>query len=122
MPADNPLGDDPAGGAALFYGYADCFYAVFFYDSQDFYDSAVDDVLVGADFDGLHVVVCGFAADHGVDLVVCVAAAQRRGIVDAHERERQGKDADNLAAGFRIAGLGQLIEAALDADRLVQFG
>jgi tRNA 2-thiouridine synthesizing protein D len=62
------------------------------------------------------------AATYGVDLVVCVAAAQRRGIVDVNERERQGKDADNLAEGFRIAGLGQLIEAALDADRLVQFG
>ena len=62
------------------------------------------------------------AVAHGVDLVVCVAAAQRRGIVDANERQRHGKDADNLAEGFRIAGLGLLIEAAVDADRLVQFG
>ena len=61
-------------------------------------------------------------AAHGIDLVVCVAAAQRRGIVDANERERHGKDVDNLAQGFRIAGLGQLVEAALDADRFVQFG
>lgn len=59
---------------------------------------------------------------HGIDLVVCVAAAQRRGIVDASERERHGKDADNLAEGYRIAGLGQLLDAALDADRFVQFG
>ena len=62
------------------------------------------------------------ALTHGIDLVVCVAAAQRRGIVDANERQRHGKDADNLAEGFRIAGLGLLIEAAVDADRLVQFG
>jgi tRNA 2-thiouridine synthesizing protein D len=61
------------------------------------------------------------AAAHDIDLVVCVAAAQRRGIVDANERERQGKDVDNLADGFRIGGLGQLIEAAVDADRFVQF-
>jgi len=63
-----------------------------------------------------------FAGEHGVDLVVCVAAAQRRGIVDAAERERHGIDGENLAPGFRIAGLGQLVEAALDADRLVVFG
>ena len=62
------------------------------------------------------------AAAHDLDLVVCVAAAQRRGIVDANERERQGKDVDNLAEGFRIGGLGQLIEAAVDVDRFVQFG
>jgi len=62
------------------------------------------------------------AREHGVDLVVCVAAAQRRGIVDAAERTRHGKDADNLAPGFRIAGLGQLIEAACAADRFVVFG
>jgi len=51
------------------------------------------------------------AADHNVDLVVCVAAALRRGIKD-----------ENLAEGFRISGLGQLIEAGIQADRLVTFG
>ncbi|MFH1603363.1 MAG: sulfurtransferase complex subunit TusD [Pseudomonadota bacterium] len=51
------------------------------------------------------------AAEHGVDLVVCVAAALRRGIKD-----------ENLAAGFRISGLGQLIESSIHADRMVTFG
>jgi len=51
------------------------------------------------------------AAEHGVDLVVCVAAALRRGIKE-----------DILAPGFRISGLGQLIEAGIQADRLVVFG
>ena len=63
-----------------------------------------------------------FSIDKNVDLVVCIAAAQRRGIVDADERKRQGTDAENLSEGFRIGGLGQLIEAAVDADRFVQFG
>ena len=51
------------------------------------------------------------AEEHGLDLVVCVAAALRRGIKD-----------ENLAPGFRISGLGQLIEAGIKADRLVTFG
>jgi len=51
------------------------------------------------------------AADHKVDLVVCVAAALRRGIKE-----------ENLAEGFRISGLGQLIESGIQADRLVTFG
>ena len=49
--------------------------------------------------------------EHGIDLVVCVAAGLRRGIVE-----------DNIADGFRISGLGQLIEAGMGADRLVTFG
>jgi tRNA 2-thiouridine synthesizing protein D len=51
------------------------------------------------------------AEEHGVDLVVCVAAALRRGIVES-----------NLAPGFRISGLGQLVESAIQSDRLVVFG
>jgi tRNA 2-thiouridine synthesizing protein D len=51
------------------------------------------------------------AQDHGLDLVVCVAAALRRGIKD-----------ENLAPGFRISGLGQLIESGIKSDRMVTFG
>lgn len=62
------------------------------------------------------------SAKHSLDLVVCVAAAQRRGIADADEAKRNGKDADNIAPGFRISGLGQLIEGGIQSDRLVVFG
>jgi tRNA 2-thiouridine synthesizing protein D len=51
------------------------------------------------------------AETHDVDLVVCVAAALRRGIKD-----------EIVAPGFRISGLGQLIEAGILSDRLVVFG
>lgn len=51
------------------------------------------------------------AQEHGIDLVVCVAAALRRGIKE-----------DVLAAGFRISGLGQFIESAIQSDRVVVFG
>jgi tRNA 2-thiouridine synthesizing protein D len=51
------------------------------------------------------------AEEKGIDLVVCVAAALRRGIKD-----------ENLAPGFRISGLGQLVEIGIQADRLVTFG
>jgi tRNA 2-thiouridine synthesizing protein D len=60
--------------------------------------------------------------EHNLDLVVCVAAAQRRGILDESEAKRNGKDANNIADGFRISGLGQLIEAGIQAERLVVFG
>jgi len=62
------------------------------------------------------------AKEHDIDMVLCVAAAQRRGIVDDGEAERNGKDATNMADGFRISGLGQLVEGAIESDRLVVFG
>jgi tRNA 2-thiouridine synthesizing protein D len=62
------------------------------------------------------------AEAHNLDLVVCVAAAQRRGIVDDGEAQRNGKDATNIAPGFRISGLGQLVEGGVQSDRLVVFG
>ena len=62
------------------------------------------------------------ALENDLDMVVCIAAAQRRGIMDAAEAKRQGLDADNLMAGFRISGLGQLIEAGIESDRLIVFG
>jgi len=62
------------------------------------------------------------AEKHDLDLVICIAAAQRRGIMDADEAKRQGLDGDNIAPGFRISGLGQLIEGGIQADRQLVFG
>jgi tRNA 2-thiouridine synthesizing protein D len=62
------------------------------------------------------------AKEHDLDLVICIAAAQRRGILDENEAKRQGKDGDNIADGFRISGLGQLIEAGIQSERMVIFG
>ena len=60
--------------------------------------------------------------EHDLELIVCVAAAQRRGLLDADEAKRAGKDSDNIADGFQISGLGQLIDAGIQADRLLVFG
>jgi tRNA 2-thiouridine synthesizing protein D len=57
-----------------------------------------------------------------IDLVVCISAAQRRGLLCTDEARRQGKLDDNLAEGFRISGLGQWVEATLVADRFIVFG
>jgi len=62
------------------------------------------------------------AREHELDLVVCIAAALRRGIFDRTEAQRYQREPANLAPGFRIGGLGQLIDAAVNADRLISFG
>ncbi len=62
------------------------------------------------------------AEQYGLDLVVCISAAQRRGLLCADEAVRQDKQDDDTAPGFRIAGLGQWLEATLLADRSIVFG
>lgn len=61
------------------------------------------------------------AAHHQIELAVCIAAALKRGIVDAGEQERYDLAASNLAPPFSIVGLGQLIEAIGSSDRFVTF-
>jgi tRNA 2-thiouridine synthesizing protein D len=62
------------------------------------------------------------AEKYNVDLVVCISAAQRRGLLDPMEAKRQGQAGNNVADGFRIAGLGLWVEAMLEADRFLEFG
>lgn len=62
------------------------------------------------------------AQSHHIDLLICISAAQRRGLLCADEARRQGAQDDHLAEGFRIGGLGQWLEASLAADRVIVFG
>lgn len=52
-----------------------------------------------------------FAEESGVELVLCSTAGLRRGVREA-----------NLAPGFRISGVGQWLDAANRADRVLVFG
>jgi len=62
------------------------------------------------------------ATEQGIDLVICISAAQRRGLLEQTESRRVGKLDDDLAFGFRIAGLGMWVDACLKADRFLVFG
>ncbi len=60
--------------------------------------------------------------EYDIDLAVCVAAGQRRGMLDSSEASRHAKQADNIDKRFQVAGIGQFIEAAIVADRTIVFG
>lgn len=55
---------------------------------------------------------------HRVPLHLCIAAAQRRGVVD---EQISASATYNLAEGFTLAGLGEFSQAVLKADRLLTF-
>ena len=63
-----------------------------------------------------------FVQQHQLDAVVCIAAALRRGVVNEAEASRYNLAAASLAQGYELSGLGQLVDAAVTADRLVTFG
>ncbi len=61
------------------------------------------------------------ATENNIDLVLCVASALRRGILDSKEATRYDKPSANTQAPFEISGLGQLIDACQQSDRMITF-
>ena len=61
------------------------------------------------------------AGEHKFELAVCIAASLKRGIVNESEQQRYETPGATLKPGFEIVGLGQLIDAVLNSDRLLTF-
>lgn len=59
---------------------------------------------------------------HDLDSVICVSSAIKRGIIDKRESQRYELNAVSAYDSSEIAGLGQLIDATLHSDRVVNFG
>jgi len=59
---------------------------------------------------------------HSVELLLCVSSALRYGMLDENEATRHERGAATVHPAFTIAGLGQLVEAHQQSDRLVTFG
>jgi len=93
---------------------------LFFY--QDGVHSASGNIVAPQDECDIAVQWRQFITEHQLDAVVCIAAALRRGVLDASEASRYQREAANLPAPWVLSGLGQLHEAAQSADRLVCFG
>lgn len=61
-----------------------------------------------------------FSEEAGVELTVCIAAALKRGVFDEREAKRYGVER-STADGFELAGVGQMVDAAISSDRTVTF-
>ncbi len=62
-----------------------------------------------------------FAQQNGLDLVVCSNSALKRGMLDQQHAQAVGKPGDNINTAFVLAGLGQFVEATIEADRVITF-
>ena len=70
----------------------------------------------------LHQAWHQFATDNSLEIIICVASALRRGMLDSGEASRYEKQEAVVAESFEISGLGQLIDGCLNADRVITFG
>jgi len=57
------------------------------------------------------------AANSATELILCSTSAEKRGIFAPNSNE-----SGDLAPGFELSGLGQLLDASLQSDRLITFG
>ncbi|UMZ15340.1 sulfurtransferase complex subunit TusD [Pseudomonas sp. MPFS] len=93
---------------------------LFFY--QDGVYNAANSIVTPQDEQDLPREWREFVHQHQLDAVVCIAAALRRGTLNADEAERYQRTAVNIEAPWELSGLGQLHDAVQSADRLICFG
>ena len=60
--------------------------------------------------------------DYGLELSVCIASAERRGVVGSQSSADHLIEGQNLADGFAVVGLAQFHDAMLSTSHLVRFG
>jgi len=58
---------------------------------------------------------------YGIDLYVCVSAAERRGVLNEEQAEEYSRRGINCHSAFEVVGLGELHSASLNSDRTVTF-
>ncbi|WIO75466.1 sulfurtransferase complex subunit TusD [Porticoccaceae bacterium LTM1] len=63
------------------------------------------------------------AKENNIDLVACIASALRRGVINREEADRFEKPTANLdEPAFDLSGLGLLVDATENSDRIITFG
>lgn len=93
---------------------------LFFY--QDGVYNAANSIVTPQDEQDLPREWREFVEKHQLDGVVCIAAALRRGVLNADEAQRYQRTAVSVEAPWELSGLGQLHDAVQAADRLICFG
>ena len=92
---------------------------VFFYQDGVFNTNSLNSP-ASDEFD-LHSAWKALAKTHSIELVNCVSAALRRGVLSQQDARENGKNQWNLDAPFVMGGLGELVTGIEQADRLVSF-
>ena len=60
--------------------------------------------------------------EQDIDSVVCVTSGLKRGVIDSKESEKRNLDSISMLSSSEFSGLGQLIDAYTNSDRVLNFG
>lgn len=60
-------------------------------------------------------------ADQGIELLLCIAAAANRGVLNKTEAQRYEQNTFTAADCFEVTGLGQWASGFADVDRILSF-
>jgi len=92
---------------------------VFFYQDGAAHGTSLS-VPLSDEFDAVSA-WADLAEQHGIALVACISAAERRGVLGAEQAAEAGHSDHNLHPAFTIEGLGSLHQASFAAERTVTF-
>ena len=59
---------------------------------------------------------------HAVELVICISSALKFGMLDETEAARYERPSASITSAFTVSGLGQLVDACANSDRMITFG
>lgn len=60
-------------------------------------------------------------SEHNIPLLLCVTAAEKRGIIDAQQAAQESLEHHTVDNAFTVAGLAEMAAMAAQTDRMVQF-
>ena len=90
------------------------FYQAGVHNSNNFQSGHADEL-------NLHKAWIALSTNHNIPLLVCVTAANRRGIINQQDADDLDLTHFNLAPPFSEVGLGDLVELLNVSDRVIQF-
>ena len=95
-------------------------YRVFFYQDGAYHGSSSAQPL--RDQLNLSELWASLAKEHAIDLVVCIAAGVKRGVLNNEESNRYLLPSSTIKTAYSLNGMGDMVDATLKSDRVITFG
>jgi tRNA 2-thiouridine synthesizing protein D len=93
--------------------------AVFFYSEAVYHANSL--AIIPADEANVAYGFKQLNTDSNIPLLLCVTAAEKRGVIDAQQAQTEAFEHHNLDESFTVAGLAEMAGLAGECDHLIQF-
>lgn len=93
--------------------------AIFFYQEAVYHANALS--IVPTDESDARSSFKALNKSHNTPLLLCVTAAEKRGVIDKEQAKLEALNHFNLDEAFTVAGLAEMAAIAAETDYVVQF-